>query len=648
MRYRFWLYICLLFVYCLYIQNINAGINPFRMQTENQTLHLECNMNTVCNDSILISDSSLPCINSFSISGKIIQKSEDSFVRVLLEDTEGRDFLVMESCRMYNDVDTFYFESYCEETKYLPAMNPHKLKVFVTNANVILTDMIMSVKDDKERVFSQVEQQKILKANKSIQQLSIVERINKYNIKHKALWRADTNYVTLLPWEKRKIVLGITDNGANTGGIEYYAEGIFEVKSLSANVNSLWSNNLTSTVYVDSFDWRNRHGKNWMTPVKHQGATFDCWAFSAVGAVESVTNLYFNQKLDLDLSEQELVSCSRDTIISHLVGSSSHNALQWITNNGVIDENAFPFNKLDSLPCSEKSDDYSECLSIAGFRRVRQVPDSLRKYLIHNGPMTISYRVSENMGHAVVLTGFDKLKVGDGVKIPSSSGPNESRIQEGDSEIGKTYWICKNSYGTNQYNDGYIKLYFPGPQGGYSTFYIQTPVVSMNYSDDDIVVSDADGDGFYFWGLGPKPAHCPDWVPDIPDGDDSDYTKGPMDEYGRLRDLDPDLNDTIFINTDSVCSKKKFIYNHTVIKSGASLTLRGQTTFYRDATLTVEDGASFVVDAAYVKDADISVKPGGDVKVINNGVIRGCKGKDYILPLGASMEVNNGIIFTYE
>ena len=153
---------------------------------------------------------------------------------------------------------------------------------------------------------------------------------------------------------------------------------------------------------------------------------------------------------------------------------------------------------------------------------------------------------------------------------------------------------------------------------------------------------------FYFWGLGPKPAHCPDWVPDIPDGDDSDYTKGPMDEYGRLRDLDPDLNDTIFINTDSVCSKKKFIYNHTVIKSGASLTLRGQTTFYRNATLTVEDGASFVVDAAYVKDADISVKPGGDVKVINNGVIRGCKGKDYILPLGASMEVNNGIIFTYE
>lgn len=647
MRYRFWLYICLLFVYCLYIQNINAGINPFRMQTNNQTLHLECNMNTVCNDSILISDSSLPCINSFSISGKIIQKQEDSFVRILLEDTMGQDFLVLESCRMYNDTDTFYFEYYCEETKYIPAISPHKLKIFVTNANVILTDMIMSVKDDKERTFSQVEQQKIFKSNKSIQQLSIVERINKYNIKHKALWRADTNYVTLLPWEKRKIVLGITDNGANTGGIEYYAEGIFEVKSLSDKFDSLWANNLTSTVYVDSFDWRNRHGKNWMTPVKHQGGTADCWAFAAVGAVESVTNLYFNKKLDLDLSEQELVSCSRKTT-NPLAYGSFVKALQWIADNGIIEEDAFPFNKQDSVLCSEKSDDYSECLSIAGIRHVRQVPDSIKKYLIRNGPMSINYRVGGPIAHAVVLVGFDKLKVGDGVIRSNTSDSKENTIQDGDPRIGKTYWICKNSYGTNQYSDGYIKLYLPGYDGGRSAYCIQTPVVSMNYSDDDIVVSDEDGDGYYFWGLGPKPAHCPDWVPDIPDGDDSDYTKGPMDEYGRLRDLDPNLNDTVFINTDSVCSKKNFIYNHTVIKSGASLTLRGQTTFYRDATLTVEDGASFVVDAAYVENADISVKPGGTVKVINNGVIRICKGKDYILPLGASMEVNNGIIFTYE
>lgn len=37
--------------------------------------------------------------------------------------------------------------------------------------------------------------------------------------------------------------------------------------------------------------------------------------------------------------------------------------------------------------------------------------------------------------------------------------------------------------------------------------------------------------------MGPKPVSCPSWVPDEPDGDDSDYTKGPMDEYGWLRDI---------------------------------------------------------------------------------------------------------------
>lgn len=47
-----------------------------------------------------------------------------------------------------------------------------------------------------------------------------------------------------------------------------------------------------------------------MTPVKDQGQSCYCSAFAAVSCVEALSNLYYNKKLDLDLSEQEAACCN--------------------------------------------------------------------------------------------------------------------------------------------------------------------------------------------------------------------------------------------------------------------------------------------------------------------------------------------------
>ena len=70
-------------------------------------------------------------------------------------------------------------------------------------------------------------------------------------------------------------------------------------------------------------------------------------------------------------------------------------------------------------------------------------------------------------------------------------------------------------------------------------YYAETPIYSITLTDQDIVCEDADGDGYYYWGIGQKPANCPYWVPNIPDGDDSNINLGHMDPYGNISNLYP-------------------------------------------------------------------------------------------------------------
>lgn len=590
-----------------------------------------------------IIDSDKP-IDGLAITGRIIQKSPRSFVRVLLEDTNGKKYTVLESCRLYNDADTIVLSNYCEESKILADVLPSRLYVYLDDASVELSSIAMNYSDEVSKSKSSVrimEKKELSKASRIKQSQQIVNNINAYNKKNLRLWRASVTDVSLMPWESRKRVLGIDENCMPTG-FEYYSSGIFELGEPTTGIRSQSS---SISPYVESFDWRNRHGKNWMTPVKNQGHGNGCWAFATIGVTEALVNLYFNRKIDCNLSEQEIISCSKCG--SDSIGGREDRALKWIALNGVSEEEAFPFMDFDE-PCNKGS--YEELVQINDTGMVHNYSsnnnDSVKKALIKYGPITSGYKYSGNSGHAMVLAGYSTLHEGDTIRYFGlyEQQPNDSIIiQSGDDRIGRTYWIFKNSYGTDTYSydhQGYVYMLFDDSYCFLWPCYAKTPVSSLLYTNADVAITDADGDGYYFWGIGSKPAHCPSWVPDTPDGDDSNINYGPMDEYGHLASL-PDgitIKTAVTYETDSTTTKRIGIVENGILTISCTTTLAG------DAKIRVCEGGTLIVDGGTLNNAKIELVPGGHLIVRNNGRINMATGEDFEAPIGALVDIEYGSI----
>jgi C1A family cysteine protease len=76
--------------------------------------------------------------------------------------------------------------------------------------------------------------------------------------------------------------------------------------------------------------------------VKNQGACGSCWAFSAIGAVESAISI--TKKVDLpDLSEQELVDCSTEYGNEGCGGGLMNWAFDYILDHNINDSKDYPY-----------------------------------------------------------------------------------------------------------------------------------------------------------------------------------------------------------------------------------------------------------------------------------------------------------------
>ena len=282
----------------------------------------------------------------------------------------------------------------------------------------------------------------------------------------------------------------------------------------------------------ESFDWRNHNGENWITSIKNQGTCGSCWAFSSVGVVESAHNIYSgNSNLDLDLSEEYLVSDCYDNYDQDCCGGYHWGTLEDIGNNGVPDEGCMGYISGsgchdDGSGCAHYPPDCSNALCdddlcedwnsrLVDFDEYEYYApgsiyqEELKGKIIEKGPVSASMGIGSYYGGW-----FD----GEIYRCSNPTGTNHAVNIIGYNNQGN-YWIAKNQWGTSFGEEGYFKI-------GYGECKIDTSriaVASLIDTDNDSI-----GDLYDNCDYTPNPAQGDidnDTIGDACDADDLDFER---------------------------------------------------------------------------------------------------------------------------
>ncbi|XP_057379831.1 dipeptidyl peptidase 1-like [Daphnia carinata] len=213
----------------------------------------------------------------------------------------------------------------------------------------------------------------------------------------------------------------------------------------------------------DEWDWRNVSGVNYVPAVKNQGSCGSCYAFSSMGMLESRLRVATKNQLQVNLSPQDIVSCSAysqgcEGGFPYLVAG------KYAQDHGVVAEECYPYTGRDSTCSAAK-----KCgrTYVAKYRYVGGYygacnEELMKISLVESGPLSVSFEVYPDFMHyaggVYHRTGelFNQVNKYDPFELT-----NHAVLLVGygtDAQTEEDYWIVKNSWGTKWGENGFFRI----------------------------------------------------------------------------------------------------------------------------------------------------------------------------------------------
>lgn len=218
----------------------------------------------------------------------------------------------------------------------------------------------------------------------------------------------------------------------------------------------------------DSFDWRDEI-EGGLPSIKNQGSCGSCWAFGTIASLEC--NIKIKDGVEVDLSEQWLVSCNQD---GYGCGGGwwchdyfmENGKTDPCGDSGAVLEEDFPYVAYNA-PCNCPYpheyfiEDWAYVGDPNGVAEVDEIKQAILDYGVVSVAVCVNTAFSEydggiftgptcdSINHAVALVGWDDNQGTEGV------------------------WFLRNSWGPNWGEDGYMRIEYGVCNVGYRTVRIK-------------------------------------------------------------------------------------------------------------------------------------------------------------------------------